>query len=193
MSWPTVNVSPDGPAQEAGLRNGDVIVRDLAARLRDESGNVIGAIETLQDITEKEELQVQLQQSQKMEAVGTLAAGMRLLKGPLLGLFAGPEVRFTARNDDGPIALSTDGRLLAQGMSDFVVYDIPKKRWRYRLGIRADARQGADLEAGHADLLQVYVEELQYRGVHFLNGGQWILVRTGRRMDRAHRQRRQHR
>jgi hypothetical protein len=51
-------------------------------------------------------------------------------------------VRFTAWNDDGPIALSTDGRLLAQGMNDFVVYDIPKKRWRYSLGIRADARQG---------------------------------------------------
>ena len=48
----------------------------LAARLRDDSGNVIGAIETLQDITEKEQLQLQLQRSQKMEAVGTLAAGM---------------------------------------------------------------------------------------------------------------------
>jgi signal transduction histidine kinase/ActR/RegA family two-component response regulator len=48
----------------------------LAARLRDDSGKVIGAIETLQDITEKEQLQIQLQRSQKMEAVGTLAAGM---------------------------------------------------------------------------------------------------------------------
>ncbi len=48
----------------------------LAARLRDEKGNVIGAIETLQDITEKEQLQIQLQRSQKLEAVGTLAAGM---------------------------------------------------------------------------------------------------------------------
>ncbi len=48
----------------------------LAARLRDENGNVIGAIQTLQDITEKEQLQLQLQRSQKLEAVGTLAAGM---------------------------------------------------------------------------------------------------------------------
>ena len=61
------------------LTVGGVLKKDiyfLAARLRDDSGNVIGAIETLQDITEKEQLQVQLQRSQKMEAVGTLAAGM---------------------------------------------------------------------------------------------------------------------
>ncbi len=61
------------------LTVGGVLKKDiyfLAARLRDDSGKVIGAIETLQDITEKEQLQVQLQRSQKMEAVGTLAAGM---------------------------------------------------------------------------------------------------------------------
>ena len=48
----------------------------IAARLRDSKGRLIGAIETLQDMTEREELQRQLQHAQKMEAVGTLAAGM---------------------------------------------------------------------------------------------------------------------
>ena len=48
----------------------------MAALLRNDKGGVIGAIETMQDITEKELLQIQLQHSQKMEAVGTLTAGM---------------------------------------------------------------------------------------------------------------------
>lgn len=47
-----------------------------AARIRDWRGRVIGAIETIQDDTEREELQRQLQHAQKMQAVGTLAAGM---------------------------------------------------------------------------------------------------------------------
>ncbi|MGA1867920.1 MAG: ATP-binding protein [bacterium] len=48
----------------------------LAARLLDQKGNVIGAIETLQDITEKEQLRKQLEQTQKMEAIGTLVDGV---------------------------------------------------------------------------------------------------------------------
>ncbi len=48
----------------------------MAARLRDSRGELVGAIETLQDVTEQEELNRQLQHAQKMQAVGTLAAGM---------------------------------------------------------------------------------------------------------------------
>jgi signal transduction histidine kinase/ActR/RegA family two-component response regulator len=48
----------------------------LAARIRDENGQIIGAIETLCDITEMEQLQRQLQHAQKMLALGMLAAGM---------------------------------------------------------------------------------------------------------------------
>ncbi len=51
-------------------------VRLMAARLRDSRGELVGAIETLQDVTEQEELNRQLQHAQKMQAVGTLAAGM---------------------------------------------------------------------------------------------------------------------
>ena len=48
----------------------------LAARLRNAEGKIIGAIETLQDISERERLEKQFFQAQKMEAVGTLAGGI---------------------------------------------------------------------------------------------------------------------
>jgi PAS domain S-box-containing protein len=48
----------------------------LASRIMDSEGRVLGAMETIQDITEREELHRHLQHAQKMQAVGTLAAGM---------------------------------------------------------------------------------------------------------------------
>lgn len=48
----------------------------LAARITDSEGRLLGALETIEDVTEREELQKHLQHAQKMQAVGTLAAGM---------------------------------------------------------------------------------------------------------------------
>ena len=46
------------------------------ALLRDASGNVSGVLSMVRDVTEKAELERQLQTSQRMEAVGTLAGGI---------------------------------------------------------------------------------------------------------------------
>ena len=77
------NISPHPSFPEAFEGKGDFLLgnkkrslRFVAARVRDPEGNLMGAIETVEDVTEKEELEKQLQHAQKMQAVGTLAAGM---------------------------------------------------------------------------------------------------------------------
>ena len=48
----------------------------VAAAIRDNTGKIVGAIETIQDITDRSQLLNQLYQSQKMEALGALIAGV---------------------------------------------------------------------------------------------------------------------
>jgi len=52
------------------------ILDAIATRIRDHQGKVMGAFQCAQDITDKKRLQYQLQQAQKMEAIGTLAGGI---------------------------------------------------------------------------------------------------------------------
>jgi two-component system, cell cycle sensor histidine kinase and response regulator CckA len=51
-------------------------VRERAEVLRDEQGTVVRVVGTVQDVTDRRQLERQLAQSQKMEAVGRLAGGV---------------------------------------------------------------------------------------------------------------------
>ncbi|MDB4916466.1 MAG: sensor protein [Gemmatimonadetes bacterium] len=53
-----------------------VVVSVSASLLRDDSGEVVGAVMVALDLTERERLEADLRQAQKMEAVGQLAGGV---------------------------------------------------------------------------------------------------------------------
>lgn len=79
------------------------IVSILASRLRNSRGELIGAIQCAQDITEKEQLQKQLLQSQKMEAIGTLAGGIAHdFNNMLFPIIGYTEMAMTKISEDNP-------------------------------------------------------------------------------------------
>jgi len=93
----------------------------LAARLRNAKGKIIGAIETLQDISERERLEKQFFQAQKMEAVGTLAGGIA--------------------HDFNNILMGI------QGYASLMLYNLPPENPNYEklINIQEMVRSGADL------------------------------------------------
>jgi len=77
---PTVKTLADGQVHEAtsetptptGVRN----YRIISSPVHDAAGNVIAAIEMVEDITDRLQMERQLRQSQRMESIGRLAGGI---------------------------------------------------------------------------------------------------------------------
>jgi two-component system sensor histidine kinase EvgS len=75
-----------------------------AALLKEENGKIHGAVETWQDLTEPKQLERQLIQSQKMEAIGTLASGVAHdFNNILLGLMGHAELALMDVPKESPL------------------------------------------------------------------------------------------
>lgn len=60
----------------ANTENGLIHMEVSASPIRDAYGNIVAGVETVRDITERKNLEAQLVQAQKMEAVGRLTSGV---------------------------------------------------------------------------------------------------------------------
>jgi PAS domain S-box-containing protein len=89
----------------AELGNGGKWLRFTAAIIRDSAGNVRGAVETLEDITERRRAEEELLRMQKMESLSTMAEGVANEFNRLLSAILGKVVwaKLSAGDEDSHI------------------------------------------------------------------------------------------
>ena len=91
-------------AEVTRLRNGVTYVADCTTTPLVVEGELVGAAIVLRDISEQRELEQQLRQAQKLEAVGKLAGGVAHDFNNLLTAISGHSELALARLEGGPVA-----------------------------------------------------------------------------------------
>jgi PAS domain S-box-containing protein len=87
------------------------ILRASAARILDAQGNIIGIVQSAQDVTREDELQQQLLQASKLESIGTMAGGMAHEFNNILAVIQGHAQLLHMDIEDGPSRTRNRGEL----------------------------------------------------------------------------------